>query len=273
MAIRQFQIPGKLINTPTDAVFRGNTGQYGWSYSASPNLGIWQRADAYTGENHSLLGAFSVWFFIESAVQNDTNILLDENNTVGTFPISNIGFSSAAPTLTLRGHNATPVVIQATGTTSASLGTWHHLLLSWDLTSGNTFANDFHMYLDDVDIKPGSGTFVDGTELEWMLDVNTGRIEFGNTTALSPNWALSTVWFTHSQYIDFSVQANRRKFIDSSGDPVALGLTGELPTGTQPEIYLDDPVATILTQRGSAGDFLYDFLGSGVLIDVAGPNP
>jgi len=49
-------------------------------------------------------------------------------------------------------------------------------------------------------------------------------------------------------FYDLSVQANRRKFIDGSGNPVDLGPTGSLPTGSQPEVFLHTAVGGTFSQ-------------------------
>ena len=49
---------------------------------------------------------------------------------------------------------------------------------------------------------------------------------------------LADLWIASGQYIDFSVTANRRKFISASGKPVSLGADGSTPTGTAPAVFL-----------------------------------
>ncbi len=65
---------------------------------------------------------------------------------------------------------------------------------------------------------------------------------------------LTEFWFGPGQFFDPT-----NKFIDGSGNPVALGATGELPSGTAPAVFLHlndgDPASAFLTNRGTGGDF------------------
>ena len=49
---------------------------------------------------------------------------------------------------------------------------------------------------------------------------------------------MADTWIAPDQSIDFSVTANRRKFIDASGKPADLGANGQTPTGTPPPLFL-----------------------------------
>lgn len=54
-------------------------------------------------------------------------------------------------------------------------------------------------------------------------------------------------------YMDLSVDTNRRKFIDISGRPVALGPDGSLPTGSRPALYFTGASSVWHNNRGSGG--------------------
>jgi len=41
-----------------------------------------------------------------------------------------------------------------------------------------------------------------------------------------------------TEYIDFSLEENRLKFVDGLGNPRYIGQNGELPTGSAPLIYM-----------------------------------
>lgn len=70
---------------------------------------------------------------------------------------------------------------------------------------------------------------------------------------------LTNVWFD-AQYIDLTVESQRRKFLTSGGDPAFLGVYGELPVGGRPAIYAGHPTPTSDWQTG---DFNYGYLGGG----------
>ena len=63
------------------------------------------------------------------------------------------------------------------------------------------------------------------------------------------------MWFA-TDYIDFSQEANRNKFVDQLGYPKDLGDDGSEPTGSSPLIYMKfDNTASFGTNLGTGGDF------------------
>lgn len=271
MAIRRFEVPGKItVGTPS-TVDIGPTGQYGWgvsSFSAPQQLFV--SDPDYLANQESVKGIFSCWFNY-SATSSDANSLLNFEDTTGTHDFQQIGFSSGAPRILLRDQDKN-TLIDVTADTASTNGAWNHILISWDLTAGNTFADDFHMYMNGVDVKPVSAsTFTVGTEVEWGTGnafASTYRMGIIDNTGLSATIKHSAWYLAIDQYLDFSVVSNLRKFIDADGDPVALGTDGSRPTGTAPDFYFDDPVATLLTNRGTDGD-----AGTNsTLVDVGGPT-
>ena len=136
-------------------------------------------------------------------------------------------------------------VFAVSSTNTISTNAWHHILVSWDATTG-----DILLYIDDVDV---TGT----------VNYNTGTVSFGPNFSVGSNAGtqllygdLSEAYFTN-EYLDLSIEANRRKFITAVGTPVDLGADGSLPTGTQPLIYFKG-VASVWnagTNAGSGGSF------------------
>eukprot|EP00873_Tetraselmis_striata_P000202 jgi/Tetstr1/420466/TSEL_011579.t1 len=122
---------------------------------------------------------------------------------------------------------------------------WRHVIWSWNGTSS-------HFYVDDASpsmtasVPKGSYT---------KRDVEVGPW-YDSTTDHSLNACLAEVYYS-PEYIDLSVEANRRKFISATGVPVSLGADGSLPTGNQPDIYLSGQAANWNAGKnfGSAGDF------------------
>ena len=92
----------------------------------------------------------------------------------------------------------------------------------------------------------------------FLFSAQTFRI--GNATLAAPGaayqWSNSMTEFWMSPtFLDFSVQANREKFVSASGDALYLGANGELPTGSAPAIYLKGPASGWGTNLGTGGDF------------------
>ena len=125
---------------------------------------------------------------------------------------------------------------------------WHHVMFSFDMSD----TAKRHIYIDDVSALNTITTYNDE-----VLDFTNPETEIGATTGgtLRHNGALADVWIDFGTYIDLSVAANRRKFINASGNPVNHGTDGSGPTGTAPEIFLSGDTATWHTNDGSGGGF------------------
>ena len=153
----------------------------------------------------------------------------------------------------VQGMNAAGTIILSLPTVNSYVAsaTWRGILSSWNLATGAG-----HLYISDAsDLGTTILTddTVDYTYTDWFIGANTAAgLE-------KMNGALAEVYFAPGQYLDFSLVANRRKFISASGKPVHLGSTGALPTGTAPLVYqhLDDAeaVANFATNRGTGGNF------------------
>ncbi len=123
---------------------------------------------------------------------------------------------------------------------------WHHVMASWDRTTGT-----FHLYIDGVDdlnvITTGQVVTID----------YTAGTTLGSTfsSAFHLNAELVDFWIDYTVAIDFSVAANRLKFISATGKPVFLGDNGELPLGGSPEVFWSGDLTAWETNKGTMGDF------------------
>jgi hypothetical protein len=132
--------------------------------------------------------------------------------------------------------------------TSALDTKWHHVLFSFDMSD----VNKRHFYIDDIDEVP---TYTNYNDLVLRLSVPTHAIG-GNTAGGSLfNGDIADFWFDHGTYMDFSIEANRRKFIDANGYPVDLGADGSLPTGNVPEIFLSGDHLYWQSNKGTNAGF------------------
>ncbi len=205
------------------------------------------------GAADSKTGILSMWLRIDGGDGNLMDILAAFLADSPRFRVFRGAFDNL---LTVQGNTSV-------GTTALNLisssaypasATWIHLLASWDLASGQVAGA--HFYINDVDDLSGTVTFssneIDYTGPDWCIG--------GSTPAGSNryNGALAELYFAPGQYLDFSVEANRRKFI-SAGRPVPLGDDGALPTGVAPLVFEhldDDELADhFANNRGTGGDF------------------
>lgn len=212
------------------------------------------RGGLLTGLANSKSGIISVWVRLDGGNGGSLRIFDNSNTaTVSPFAVDR----SVANQFVVQGRN--PLFFNlvlnliTTGTYTAG-ATWQHLLSSWDLA-----ASASSLYINDV-LDMGTQTMVND-----VIDyVKGGTPEFGIGVRRSAddskfNGCIAEAYFAPGQYLDFSLVANRRKFISVSGKPTHLGATGSLPTGTAPLVYqhIDngEAVANFATNRGTGGNF------------------
>jgi len=137
------------------------------------------------------------------------------------------------------------LVITTTGTFTAG-ATWRHVLASWDLSVPVA-----HLFINDVDEEDGASVETNDTIDYTHPDHNIG----GSGGSAELDGCMSEMYFNMAEFIDISIQSNRRKFIDAAGKPVSLGADGSSPTGTAPIIYLNGDSTNFETNQGTGGDF------------------
>ncbi len=267
----------RALMRPMDplSIAPGPSGQYGWGLDTldfvTPQWFYLVGDDWAVAPVDSYKGILSVWFY-PTAGFSDSEWILKCSNSVGTVHYTVVGQTNSDLRLQLR-NNVPADLLDIQGTIAATGSNWHHYLASWDLTAGTNYDDHIHLYLDDVDCKPAvAGTHTTGTKVYWGEAAPSNfRTGVGDTVITVPSVAMCAFYLNMTEYLDFSVEANRRKFISAAGLPQPLGLDGSTPTGNQPAMYFDDPVATLLANRGYLGPYT---LGSNsVLGDVPGPNP
>lgn len=156
-------------------------------------------------------------------------------------------FRSATGAITVSGRTATPTTILSvsTATDVASAAGTYIIAISYDMaTSGSTIIS-----VNDVVQGTTVATFTNDT-----IDYTTTECSIGGSNAganlLSGD--IYTLWFDATTNIDFTTEANRRKFASASNVPLFLGAHGELPTGSRPSLFLGyDAYTTWPRNRGS----------------------
>lgn len=124
-----------------------------------------------------------------------------------------------------------------------------HLLLSV-----NTQTRAIQLYFNDHPVTV-TGSWTGSPGSNWF-NVGTGSAIFSwngeNAAIISPP-AVADIWCGTSvsdAFVDLTVVANRRKFIDSQLRPVYLGTNGSAPLGYQPQVYCT------VQSGGAASDLL-----------------
>jgi hypothetical protein len=205
-----------------------------------------------TGNADSKSGIISAWVRLDGGNGTDLLILSDAISIGSATPRFTF-FRGVANKFYIFGEKLGSVIIlQLESTATYQSGSaWIHVLASWNLAvagSRSLFINDVSDLTEVI--------FTDDTLKYTAADWIVGAIGDGS---VKMNGCLAELYFAPGQYLDFSVESNRRKFISASLKPLDLGSDGSLPTGTAPLIYhhLDngEAVANFALNRGTGGNF------------------
>lgn len=206
------------------------------------------RGAGLTDAADSKTGILSVWFRLDGGDGSFLNIF----DGVSTITTRCTLFRQDTNTLRffVRDTSNVEALLMDTVATYTASTVWRHYLASWDVNAGveHQFVND----VSDESVTTRNNVTIDYTLTNWFVgaDVGANRKFDG---------ALAELYFAPGQYLDFSAEANRRKFITATGVPADLGADGSTPTGSAPIVYQriakGAAVTTFATNNGGGGNF------------------
>lgn len=251
MARRLINVPGRFYSV-AQGIDLGPAGEFAVDFADTEKSGVYREVSNISGMVDSKVGLCSLWFYYSTTV-NATQFMFtvdasnSENAVIQVHTDSNRRLNILMRTNAL--SNAW-IFLNAAAPLSATPA-WHHLLMSWD-----TEADVGYVYVDDTDYWTAATNVVTDDALIGYSRANE-RFTIAGGDYIGSNWqeCLAQFWFDSNQFLDITVAANRRLFINADLSPVRLGPTGATPTGTSPLIYLDNPAASFATNRGTGGDF------------------
>lgn len=250
MAKRSGTIRGRISGPPA-GIDAGPAGEFAVDFGFVGEGGLISSITAQ-GISDSPKGIFACWFFLSG-----TNVfLLSIDNATAVNGALRIFIDNSNRILITTDHPSggfDPITfVSAQAALRLNTGRWHHLVVSWDIDS-----EVLYCYVDDLDVWTAavSLSFTTG-ETVYYNSADDNIDFFGSSEIGAPllNCA-AQVWFAPGQFLDLTVEANRRKFINEHRMPVALGPDGSNPTGIAPIIYFDNPFQTININRGTGPDF------------------
>lgn len=220
----------------------------GYRPTGLPNPVSLTREAGYTGASDSSTGILSMWvrptYYGSQYIQNTSQTVnlyhsaltakftldLSDSTALKAFRVrSNVGYVFTDPE-------------------------YVHILISWNtnFSAGNKLA---HFYVNDVNVKEvlydGDSAFnVDYTQANWAIGL-TSLADYNSSSITSD---ISEYYFAPGQFLDFSIEANRRSFITADGDPSPLGTDGSFPTGTAPIAYFSGTIDQFNYNRGTGGN-------------------
>lgn len=196
-----------------------------------------------TGNADSKSGILSTWIRLDGKDgQNIRIITRDENPRVRLRRSTSNTFR-----ITLNNAANSDILVVTSSSTYVAGPEWIHVLASWDLATpeSSLYINDINDSITSVEIDDT----IDYTAVNWAVGATVPGAE-------KLPGALSDMYFAPGQFLDFTVEANRRKFIDANGNPAPLGFDGSLPTGTAPLVYLRGIETDQGVNSGTGGDFV-----------------
>jgi hypothetical protein len=203
------------------------------------------RGAGLTGAADSKLLTISLWLYIDAGTGGR---LIASATTVGGGAAGTRAVLGAGTTsFNLNGLNSAGTMILSLASSSLTVGVWHHIMASVDLSN----PLKCHLYVDD---QPDLSivTFTDDTMDFTMADWSVGALADGSAKL---DGKIGDLWFAPGVYIDLSDEANRRKFISARRGPVSLGAAGATPTGASPLVFLSGALAGWATNKGTGGGF------------------
>jgi len=225
-----------------------------FSFRGAPEAGFAVNAVEFDGSNDILArgadltgnadgqqGTLSVWMRINGGAGSQEKYYRATGNQIEIAIESTDKFR-----VELENTSSTNILVLTTTSTFLPSATWLHILASWDLSVPVA-----HFFINDVDEE-------DGTSVETNDTINYANTDhkIGGSTLPELFGCLSELYFNMAEFIDISIESNRRKFIDASGKPVSLGADGSTPTGTAPIIYLNGDSTNFQTNQGTGGNFV-----------------
>lgn len=232
-------------------------GVFGTSYAQTRVLAdgntILQRTTGILGLGDSDELTFSCWLRFteaEGSVERIIDVGDGVNGSNATIKI----FRTLTGVLSVRIFtDAYAQIISVTSTYIPAQEELFHLIFSIDTIGGVAY-----LYFNDVDDSSGTpvGTPIGTSAVKWNI------LARHNGDGQKYSGEIGDLWVS-DEFIDLSATANRRKFIDGSGNPVFLGNNGELPTGTAPPIFFGSQHVTADWNAGTN-------LGTGGIFSVVG---
>jgi hypothetical protein len=197
---------------------------------------------------------FSCWVKTPASIPNGAYIYHNEfttgNNrfliTVNSSGNVQIETSNSGGTIILSGAGATDI-----------RNAWYNILIDADLSGTPTF----NMYLNDsLELDEGTTASISVGTIEFTRpDHAMNRILFTASPTTTDGYDIADPYLNIGTKIGFQTESNRRKFISASGNPIGLGETGTIPTGSQPIVYFSkrkgESASDFATNKGSGGDF------------------
>jgi hypothetical protein len=211
-----------------------------------------KRGADLTGAGSSKLLTVSFWYKSGSDAASYRGVIIPASTINGSGGVN--GGVTKTDTHNFRLHwcnsGNTPILdIKSSNNALQIADGWVHCIASVDLSN----TGKRHLYMNDVSdltVTTYTDALMDFASI--IADWGVGGAPSGGTKMFGD---LAELYFAPGQYIDLSVEANRRKFRSAIGKPADLGSDGSTPTGTAPLIFFKGGATGWATNAGTGGAF------------------
>lgn len=236
------------VNSGPYTCARGPSEFWGNKADFDGTTGYLSRTSALTGVSDGKVFSFSCYCASDNIAAGDGELISFYSGTSEKLRIT----INSSGQLSLDAWNAAGTkILAATSAASTFANTaTYNINIAVDLANSSNRA----VYVNGV---AATMTWATYTNADINLNISTTpryRIGTQGTLATYFDGRMSEFFFT-TEYIDFSLEANRLKFRDAFGNPVSLGADGKTPTGTAPAIYMRFDPAAQGTNSGTGGNF------------------
>lgn len=213
------------------------------------------RGAGLTGAADSKLLTFSVWLNSTDAAGAQQIFHHEGSGAANRTRLFKQSSSATRPnSFAIRGHaagdtNTTVLSLESSSNSLAASFGWVNILLSVDVSD----SGKRHLYINDSADLDAVLTYTDAVIDFTLTDCGVGGRGSDGNALISADMA--DLWYAPGVYIDFSVEANRRKFISAAGEPVDLGADGRAPTRSAPLVFLSGATEGWHINKGTGGGF------------------
>lgn len=201
------------------------------------------RGADYTGNANSKQWSFAIWALYDAGGATNSKVLAFTDNRF--YEILKNG--SEIVVVQAEETGGSLILDVNSGANTLTQDTWECIMGSFDMAD----TGKRHLYFGDTDVLSVS-TYTDDT-----IDFTQPEHHlFGRSSIRQWSGDGSIFWMNFGQYIDFSVESNRRIFYSSNGIvPAALASStnGNVGGLGQPLVFLNSPFGSYQNNLGSGG--------------------
>ncbi|HEC62602.1 MAG TPA: hypothetical protein ENI27_10190 [bacterium] len=207
----------------------------------SPTNQHLRRGADYTGNVDSKKLIVSFWFKLTGLDGFFIQVIGSQGNTIIIDRKSNNKWH-----VELRNEAGAIIFESDTTSTFTSDNVWRSFLFSCDLD----ISFRHHLLIDEIDVENNT-TFTDDT-IDFTRSDQSICADLADSNFY--HGCISNLYYNPGEYLNFSIESNRRFFIDANGN--AVPDVGSNPTGSAPLVYLNRIFSEFQNNSGSGGDLI-----------------